>query len=135
MKFIAVSLVAAAANVGSRIVLGAWLNYTPSILIAFVVGLSTAFVLNRLLVFTQAKNPLRHQIIWFVVVNLIAVIQTLATSLLLAHALFPLIGFTWHVDTVAHAIGVGMPVFTSYFGHKHLTFRRVPYCLPDRADS
>ncbi len=122
-KFVAVSGVAAAANVGSRIVLGHWMEYVPSILIAFCIGLITAFVLNRLLVFTETENPLHHQMLWFVVVNLAAVAQTLAVSLLLARGVFPLTGFTWHAETVAHAIGVAIPAVTSYIGHKHFTFR------------
>lgn len=123
VKFVVVSGVAAAANVGSRIVLGWWLSYVPSILIAFCFGMLTAFVLNRLLVFTQTENPLHHQVLWFVAVNLLAVVQTLAVSLLLARGLFPWVGFTWHAETVAHAIGVGVPAITSYLGHRQFTFR------------
>lgn len=122
-KFVAVSGIAAAANIGSRIVLGCWLAYVPSILIAFCVGLVTAFVLNRAFVFTAAANPLHHQVLWFIAVNLAAAVQTLGVSLLLARWLFPSLGMHWHVETASHVAGVLTPVVTSYLGHRYLTFR------------
>lgn len=125
IKFMTVSGIAGIANIGSRIVFNFWVAYVPAILLAFCVGLTCAFVLNRLFVFRETVNPLHHQAFWFVAVNLAAVLQTLAVSLLLARWLFPLAGFHWHVDTVAHAIGVAAPMVTSFFGHKHLSFRTV----------
>lgn len=127
VKFVMVSGVAAVANVGSRIVFGLWMGYVPSILLAFCVGLSTAFVLNRRFVFRETVNPLHHQAFWFIVVNLAAVLQTLLVSLLLARWFFPTINFHWHTETVAHAFGVAVPVITSFLGHKHLSFRTVTH--------
>lgn len=123
VKFLMVSGVAAAANVGSRILFNIWVGYIPAILLAFCVGLSTAFILNRVFVFKETVNPLHHQAFWFTVVNLAAVLQTLAVSLLLARWAFPAMGFHWHDETVAHAFGVAIPVVTSFLGHKHLSFR------------
>lgn len=123
LKFLIVSSVAAAANIGSRIFFNVWMGYVPAILLAFCVGLTTAFVLNRVFVFKETVNPLHHQAFWFTVVNLAAVVQTLAVSLLLARWLFPSIGFDWHEETMAHAFGVAVPVLTSFVGHKHLSFR------------
>ena len=123
LKFLVVSGVAAAANIGSRIVFNVWMGYVQAILLAFCVGLTTAFVLNRIFVFKETVNPLHHQAFWFTVVNLAAVVQTLAVSLLLARWLFPSIGLDWHDETVAHAFGVAVPVLTSFVGHKHLSFR------------
>lgn len=124
LKFLIVSGIAAVANIGSRIVFNFWVGYVPAILLAFCIGLCTAFVLNRLFVFRETINPLHHQAFWFVMVNLAAVAQTLLVSLALARWLFPAIRFHWYPETVAHAIGVGVPVITSFLGHKHLTFRK-----------
>lgn len=74
--------------------------------------------------FKRTDNALHHQVFWFIVVNCAAVLQTVAISLLLSRRLFPAIGVAVHAETVAHAIGVVVPVFTSYLGHKRLTFRR-----------
>jgi putative flippase GtrA len=123
IKFLLVGGFAAGVNFLSRILLGIWMPYVPSIVLAYLLGMATAFVMNRLFVFSDAKNALHHQIFWFVAVNLAAVVQTIAVSVFLAGVVFPYIGFTWHPETVAHAFGVLIPVVTSYIGHKHLSFK------------
>lgn len=123
MLFIICGGVAAGVNFVSRMVIGLWLPYATSIVLAYVLGMITAFALNRLLVFKQTSNPVHHQVFWFTVVNLAAVVQTLAVSLLLARWVFPWMGFSWRAETVAHAFGVAVPVLTSFIGHKHLSFR------------
>jgi putative flippase GtrA len=30
---------------------------------------------------------------------------------------------TWHARDIAHAVGVAVPVFTSYVGHKRWSFK------------
>lgn len=123
IKFLLAGGFAAGVNFLSRILLGKWVPYVPSIVLAYLLGMATAFVMNRLFVFSDAKNALHHQIFWFVAVNLAAVVQTIAVSVLLASVVFPRIGFAWHPETVAHAFGVLIPVVTSYLGHKHLSFK------------
>lgn len=122
-KFLAVGGFAAAVNFASRILFNLWVSYAIAIVLAYVLGMCTAFCLNRLFVFRTSSSPLHHQISWFIVVNLLAVAQTLAISLLLARWLLPSIGWTWQVELCAHAVGVALPVVTSYIGHKHLSFR------------
>lgn len=122
-KFLMAGGIAAGVNFLSRILLGKWMTYVPSIVLAYLLGMATAFAINRLFVFSNAKNALHHQIFWFTAVNLAAVVQTIAVSLLLANVVFPRIGFVWHHETVAHGFGVLIPVVTSYIGHKHLSFK------------
>jgi putative flippase GtrA len=114
---------AAVINVLSRIVLNVWMPFSIAIVAAYIIGMITAFVLNRLFVFHGASNPLHHQVMWFTLINLAAVVQTLVVSLILAHEVFPAIGMGWHPDLVAHAVGVATPILTSYIGHKHLSFK------------
>jgi putative flippase GtrA len=115
--------IAALANIGSRYLFGFLMPYVPSIVLAYLVGMATAFLLNRRYVFTSAGNALHQQIGWFCVVNVAALAQTLAVSLLLSRWLLPWLGWHWQAETVAHVVGVVVPVFTSYLGHKRLTFR------------
>lgn len=122
--FLAAGGLAAVANFGSRIVLGEVMPYVASIIVAYCIGMVTAFVLNRAFVFNEATNPFSQQISWFVLVNLSAVLQTVVISLVFARFLFPRTGMAFHPETIAHGIGVIVPVFTSYLGHKHLTFRQ-----------
>ena len=123
LHFLVAGGLAACVNFFSRIWLNIWMPYSVAIIAAYVLGMVTAFILNRLLVFRDAGNALRHQLLWFTVVNLAAVLQTLIVSLLLARVAFPWLGFHWHDETMAHAFGVVVPVLTSFIGHKKLTFR------------
>jgi putative flippase GtrA len=59
---------------------------------------------------------------FFVFVNGVAVLQTWAISMALYY-LLPIAGVTPWVPEIAHAVGVAMPVFTSYLGHKKFSFR------------
>jgi putative flippase GtrA len=124
IKFLVAGGAAAIANFGSRIVLSYWLPYVPSIIIAFCIGLVLAFVLNRAFVFVDASNTLRNQAWWFTLVNLAALIQTLVISVALGKYALPALGIDTYAETIAHGIGVLVPVVTSYLGHKRLTFRK-----------
>jgi putative flippase GtrA len=115
--------IAAACNFGSRFAFSAFLPYPAAIVAAYLVGMATAFFLNRAFVFTDGGGSLRRQAGWFVVVNVAAVLQTLAISLLLADVVFPRVGFAFHPEAVAHAIGIVVPIFSSYIGHRRLSFR------------
>jgi len=122
-RFLVAGGIAALVNMGSRWLLDLVLPYVPSIVLAYLIGMLTAFLLNRRFVFAPAVNGLGRQVSWFVAINVAALAQTVVVSLLLADYLLPAIGWTWQSDTIAHVTGVMVPVFTSYVGHKRLTFR------------
>ena len=123
VRFVLAGAVAAMVNFFSRMLLGVFMQYALSIVLAFFFGMAAAFVLNRRFVFQASTNRLRQQVAWFVTVNLLALLQTLAVSLLLADFALPYLGVTRHAETIAHAIGIIVPIFVSYLGHKRLTFR------------
>ena len=114
---------AAAVNFGSRLLYSQWLDFSPAVLLAYLTGMLTAFVLARLFVFTESRQSVRHAALWFCLVNLLAVAQTWAISLGLAEHLLPALGVEPFRHELAHAVGIMVPVFTSYLGHKHLSFR------------
>lgn len=124
LMFLIAGGLAALANFGSRILLGKSMPYVPSIVVAYVIGMTTAFVLNRAFVFTEATNSARSQVFWFTLVNLLAVVQTVLISLLMARIVLPALSIDRYSDTIAHAFGVGVPVITSFIGHKYLSFRQ-----------
>src|SRR5688572_13004165 len=101
--FLVAGGIAALANFGSRIAISLWLPYVPAIVLAYGVGMLTAFVLNRAFVFTDAATGLRHQVLWFAAVNLLAVAQTVAISVVLARWGLPALGVHDHAETIAHA--------------------------------
>lgn len=115
---------AALVNFGSRIALSEKFSYWVAIVIAYMFGMITAFLLNRIFVFPEGNEGIHRQAAWFIAINLLALTQTVATSLLLARWLFPAVGWIWHPEALAHAVGVSAPILSSYYGHKRFTFRR-----------
>lgn len=122
LRFLLAGGIAAAANYGSRFVFSQWVNFECAIVLAYMVGMTVAFTLMRTYVFEANHQSLAPQIAKFVVVNMLAVVQTLLVSLLLARWLLPTVGITGHVEAIAHLVGVLVPVVTSYFGHRLATF-------------
>jgi putative flippase GtrA len=114
---------AAALNWSSRFLFSIWLSYAASIVCAFFVGLVCGFVLMRWLVFDGAGKPAMPQAGMYVVVNALALMQTLVVSLTLAKWVIPRIGYSANPEGPAHLMGVMVPAVTSYFGHKFFTFR------------
>ncbi|MDM0067672.1 GtrA family protein [Variovorax sp. J31P207] len=123
IRFLLAGGLAAAANYGSRFVFSLWLGYGVAIVLAYLVGMLVAFVLMRHHVFSGRGGALTPQVLKFAAVNVLAVLQTLIISLLLARWLLPLLGVVDHVEAIGHLVGVAVPAVTSYFGHRMLTFR------------
>jgi len=123
MLFLLTGGTAAVVNFVSRIVVNQWLGYSAAIVVAYLIGMVTAFVLARLFVFTQSSQPWRRSALIFTLVNVLAVAQTWAISVGLAYYVLPRAGVTRFAPEIAHAVGVVFPVFTSYLGHKHWSFR------------
>lgn len=114
---------AAVVNYGSRFVFDIWTSYGMAIVLAYLCGMITAYLLARAFVFTESTRSTAHSATWFVLINVLAVAQTWIVSIALADHLFPAISWDWQRHAVAHAVGVMVPVFTSFVGHKYVTFR------------
>lgn len=123
MGFLLTGGIAAAVNFSSRIVFDLWMDYSAAIIIAYLIGMVTAFILAKLFVFKTSQQSFHRSALFFTLVNLVAVVQTWGISLLLAYHLLPWFGMTRFIPEIAHAFGVAVPVFTSYVGHKHWSFR------------
>jgi putative flippase GtrA len=114
---------AAAINWGSRIIYSLWMPFSAAIVVAYLTGMTTAYILAKLFVFKESRQSAGRSIFFFTAVNVIAVLQTLIVSLVLANHVFPTIGVVQHAPEIAHMFGVAIPVFTSYIGHKRLSFK------------
>lgn len=115
---------AALANLGSRWMFSSVLSYPMAIVAAYAVGMITAFVLMRSQVFGSGGGGLAREAGAFAVINVLAMAQTLLVSLGVAYYVLPWLGWNWQRETVAHAVGVAVPIVSSYYGHKHWTFDR-----------
>ena len=100
------------------------LRFELAVLLAYCVGMLTAYVLARKFVFLQSRTSVRRSFAAFALVNLFAVLQTWLASVGLRNWLLPLLGIVMLSDLIAHSVGVLVPVVSSYFGHKHISFRQ-----------
>ncbi len=123
LAFLITGGIAASINFGSRILYSLWIDFSSAIVFSYITGMITAFALAKLFVFKDSQQPLHHAVFYFLLVNVIAILQTWLISMGLAYYVLPAMGFNRYLNEIAHAFGVTVPVFTSYMGHKHLSFR------------
>lgn len=116
---------AAAINFISRIVYNQWLGFSSAVILAYLTGMVTAYVLARTFVFT-GRHPLSRSIFYFTLINLVAIVQTWLVSLLMLNHVLPAFSVVRFAPELAHAVGIVVPVFTSFLGHKYLSFRASP---------
>jgi putative flippase GtrA len=126
LRFLVTGGIAAAANIGSRYVLNLFMRFEPAVAVAYLIGMTIAYVLARLFVFEASGRGIASEFRRFAIVNLFALACVWGISVGLARFLFPEIGFTWHADDVAHVIGVLAPAATSFVGHSFYSFRQRP---------
>lgn len=114
---------AAMVNFLTRIIYNNWMGFSAAVVLAYITGMVTAYILARLFVFKGGTQTLQRSMILFALVNLLAIVQTWAVSLLMAYAVLPSLGVTRFSLEIAHAVGIVIPVFTSFLGHKYWSFR------------
>ena len=120
--FVIAGGLAAVANIGSRIIINFWLDFRISVILAYCIGMLVAYILSRMFVFTENKTSVLSSSIKFVLVNVIAIIQTYYISVYLNIFLknYTELQFT---EEIAHAVGIIVPVISSFIGHKYFSFR------------
>lgn len=122
MAFLITGGTAAAVNFGSRILYNRWLSFSNAVIIAYVTGMITAYILAKLFVFKDTQQPIHRSIFFFVLVNVAAAAQTWLISMALYYYVLPHFGISQFAKELSHAVGVAIPVFTSYIGHKRWSF-------------
>ncbi len=122
IQFMLVGGFAAAVNFLSRIIFSQWMDFGAAVVAAYGVGMVTAYLLSKFLVFMPSGKRAHEEFFHFTLINLAAMIQVWLISVGLAEYLFPWLAFDFHPQEVAHFIGLCVPVVSSYLGHKHFTF-------------
>ena len=85
---------------------------------------TSRFAWSLVLLFAGSPLPIGVQARNFAIVNAIGATLTFLTATLLVRGVFPAIGFTWHAETIGHALAIVVPVATSWIGHRRFTFAR-----------
>ena len=124
LRFLLAGGFAAMANFGSRFLFSMAVPFQVAVVLAFFVGLTTGYLLNKRYVFKRSSNTVQQEIGWFIAINMFALLQTWGLSVYLAEILLPRYYDNQPLnEAAAHLAGILLPVFTSYLGHKYLTFR------------
>ena len=130
--------IAAVVEISGRWLVNFWLSYDISIVIARLAGMLVAFLLFKFLVFkTAGSGRTQQEGGWFIVVNLLAMLQVWLISIGLAHYIFPWLGMdhqfrcpvsTWRLmitpKDIAHVIAVSTTALSSFIGHTLFTFKK-----------
>jgi putative flippase GtrA len=116
LNFAVAGGLAALVNLLSRYVLSSVMQYEAAVAIAYLIGMTTAFLLTRRFVFAAYGR--------FGLVNVAGFIQVWIVSVALVRVVFPDMRFEWHAEEIAHLVGVVSPIAVSYYGHKHFSFKR-----------
>lgn len=122
LGFVLVGVIAGVANAAARVLLSNFVSYEVSVALAFPIGVTIAFALNRTFVFRDISGNTRNQYMKFAIINIFALAQVWLVSVGLARWLFPAIGFTWHADLIAHTIGLASPLATSFLAYVKFVF-------------
>jgi putative flippase GtrA len=123
LLFVALGGFAAALNIAVRILFSLVMSYESAVALAAVVGLVTAFLLNRRFVFDASTRRTSVQLSRFAAANVVAFAQVWLVSVVLARYVLPSVGLASHADLLGHAIGVASPIVTSYYLHRDFSFR------------
>jgi putative flippase GtrA len=123
-RFLATGGFAALVNISSRYLLTPVIGFEASVLLAYLIGMITAYLLFRLFVFGSSGRTMVSEAYRFVLVNILALILVWVVSVGLARIVFPAIAFQWHSEDIAHLVAVCVPAISSYIGHLHFTFKR-----------
>ena len=120
--FLIVGSIAALINCTSRWVLSHWFGFGLSIVMAYILSMLTAFLLNLKLVFKNSARPIAKQISSFFFINISFLPLVLILSISITE-IFLRLQIHYHNQTIAHAISVCVPALVTYLFYKFYTFR------------
>jgi len=122
-RFLLVGGVALACHWLSRLVFNWAVDYGWAIVVAYLVGILVAFVLNKVYVFPYSERSLNLEISFFFFVNIVAFPVVWVVAYVLGE--WVLINYIerQYALGVAHGFAITLPVFVNYALHKLVTFR------------
>ena len=121
-SFVAVGGVAALLHWLSRIALSIWLPFGWAVAVAYIIGITIAFVLNSVFVFPRSTRPRAAQARDFVLINLAFFPVVWAIAVGVNRGLVAL-GMTKHSMELAHAIAIPVPMLATFLLYKFLAFK------------
>ena len=122
LGFLVVGGLAALLNWSARILLSVWLPFSTAIIIAYIVGMVTAFLLNSFFVFPKSEKARHAQARDFVWINLLSFPVVWFFSLQI-NSWLKTIGMVSYSEELAHAIAIPLPMFATFLIYKFFAFK------------
>lgn len=122
VRFLAAGGFAALCNILSRVLFSLVLPFETAVILAYMVGMTVAYLLMRRFVFNPSGKLFSRDMARFILVNMLGMLQVFVVADLLYRIVLPWLGVTYHPAEIAHVIGTGAQVFSSYVGHKYFSF-------------
>ena len=124
-RFLLVGGVALLCHWLSRFAFNLLVDYGLAIVLAYLVGMVVAFVLNKIYVFPFSGNSLNFEMFWFFAVNILAFPLVWAVAYGLGEWVLARVIQRQVALGLAHGVAITLPVFVNFALHKLITFREV----------
>jgi putative flippase GtrA len=123
LKFLFVGVTAAAANWLSRYGFDLFMSFSLSVICAYAVGMTVAFILNAIHVFPNSKRARHLQARDFFAINIafmpLVWIVSIGLNTLFLHFDMP----SHYSEPIAHGLALGAPMILSFLLYKFVAFR------------
>ena len=110
----------------ARILLSSWMTFSMAVIVAYVIGMTVAFLLNSFFVFPNSEKSKNLQICVFVLVNLTFLPIVWLASLKINYFLKDL-GVYGHSEEMAHALAISLPMLATFLIYKFFAFKEKGY--------
>jgi putative flippase GtrA len=120
--FVLVGGTAAFFNWASRLIFSFWFSFQVSVVLAYMIGMTLAFYLNRIYVFNRSDRPIARQARDFIFTNIVFLPVVLCSSVLLEKMLRS-VGINLYTEAIAHGFSVALPAVLSFLLYKFVAFR------------
>jgi putative flippase GtrA len=124
LAFLITGAIAAIFNFFIRIIFNLFYSFEISIILSYLLAMVLAFFLKKKFVFTKSGQALHLSILFFLIVNLVGMLQTWIVTMWSYQILFNFFKISFYPREISHLLGISAPIFTSYFGHKYFTFAK-----------
>jgi putative flippase GtrA len=106
----------------ARLTLSLWFSFSTALVLAYAIGMLTAFILNSYFVFPKSMKPKKIQARDFAVINFSFFPVVWLASVQINNWLKSL-GFISHTEGVAHALAIPIPILASFLIYKFFAFK------------
>lgn len=122
-RFLAAGAFAAGVNFGTRFAYSAVVAFPLAVGLAYLTGMVVAFYLMRGFVFGAGTQSTGQSAAMFFAVNMVGIAEVVTISVVLEKWVLASVGVEAHREALAHAIAIPSVAVSSFWGHKHFSFR------------